>query len=83
MSDITSEIGEIALEIESYLEAHPAAADTLEGIARFWLPSRNAMRPAHVQLALDYLASEHRILVRKSPSGTILYSAVKQPRDSA
>lgn len=47
----------VAQKIEQYLEAHPEAADSLEGIAAWWM-SRQRIRSelAVVRAALDTLA---------------------------
>jgi hypothetical protein len=71
-----SDVGAIENEIGRYLLAHPGAADTAEGIRRWWLPESLAEKPAgRIREALDRLV-ERRTLVRVGlPDGRTLYAA--------
>lgn len=51
----------IAEAILGYLAQHPDAADTAEGIARWWLPADWAVDTERVNLALVRLIGEKRI----------------------
>ena len=65
---------QLADEISRYLEAHPGAADSVEGIVRWWLARQRYEFATHkVQEALNYL--ESRGVVRKSVSsgGRVIY----------
>jgi hypothetical protein len=45
-----------------YLDAHPDAADTADGIREWWLRHEGVERsPADVQVALDQLVEQRRI----------------------
>ena len=57
MCDREDRVKTVAREIEHYLEAHPGAADSLEGIASWWV-SRQRIRDELeiVQAALEQLA---------------------------
>ena len=44
MTEESAAIGNIAREILRYLERHPDAKDTLEGIAQWWLPPQERAR---------------------------------------
>jgi len=70
--DVSAEA--IEAELRRYLLAHPGAADTAEGIRRWWLPERFAGEPAHrVEEALGRLVSRG-VLVRVGlPDGQTLY----------
>lgn len=61
----------VANQVEFYLAEHPEAADTLEGICMWWIPSAPE---SVVQAALDDLT--RRGLVRKQdiPGGGSVYS---------
>ncbi len=64
----------VAREIEFYLSHHPHAADSIEGIIKWWLPQQRYV-DAHDKIlkALDYLIAEG--VVRKIDiPGNILYS---------
>lgn len=41
-----------------YLDQHPDAADTLEGIAKWWLPTEWSMDLSTVEAALDRLETQ-------------------------
>lgn len=64
----------LSAEILSYLESHRDAADTVEGIAHWWI-KRQRLEDAmgRVQRALDRLVADARIEARPSPAGRILY----------
>jgi len=64
----------IAGEITRYLVAHPDAADTFDGIARWWI-TRIRLEEAmqQVRQALDGLVKEGRVVVEKLPDGSSLY----------
>ena len=61
----------VAAEIEQYLRAHPGAADTLEGAARWWLtrePSREVMERAIAMLESRRIVERHVL-----PEGTTVF----------
>ena len=63
----------VAEEIVRYLEEHPDAADTVEGIRQWWLP-RLRLQEANAQIegAIDELV-ERGIVVRESlPDGRVV-----------
>ena len=66
----------LAEELLRYLARHPGAADTVEGIQRWWLPgSVAAHRSADVEAALERLVEEGALARRRLPDGRLLYSA--------
>lgn len=74
----------LAGKILSYLETHGEAADTVEGIARWWI-KRQRLEEAvvRVQCALDRLVIEARLQSRVTPSGRTLYMLPGERRPSA
>jgi hypothetical protein len=66
----------IAEAIENYLRSHPDAADSSEGIHRWWLPERlTQAQPESVVAALERLISTG--VVRRNEvggGGAVLYS---------
>lgn len=67
---------EIANEIMQYLEAHPAASDTPDGIANWWMLRQRYLRGLEkVNEALEYLVAEGLVSKRLNPDGHIVYSA--------
>jgi hypothetical protein len=65
----------IAHTIQRYVEANPDAADSAEGIRRWWLPAVLAEEsPATVEEALDRLVAAGVISRRPLPDGRVLYA---------
>lgn len=74
------------LEIEeavlSYLGRHPQAADTLEGIANWWLPrQRYVTAQARIEAVLQQLVLQGELQVRQLPNGAALYVRNNDPAD--
>lgn len=62
--------------IERHLAVHPNAADSADGIARWWLGSLVPPPPREeVQRALGLLEAAGRMRSRSLPDGTLLYSS--------
>lgn len=73
-----SEVQQIAVQIESYLANHPHAADTLEGISKWWIPGKRIEASRFiVEQALDYLYAKSVIKFNYNPSGNKVYSRNK------
>lgn len=66
----------VAALIETYLARHPAAADSEQGIAQWWMPATGADVPIEtVRAALEWLVRRgavHRTVV---PGGPAIYRA--------
>ena len=78
MPENEQEIKRVAQEIERYLISHPAAADSLEGVAKWWLTlQRYNDALAIVREALDYLIANGRVVRAKNPNGTCIYRKQK------
>ncbi len=68
------EIAEIAREIERYLDAHPNAADSVEGILRWWLTRQRYEQSAeHVARALEHLVSAGVVRLYRTPGDRWVY----------
>jgi hypothetical protein len=66
----------VALAIAQYLAQHPDAADTVDGIQRWWLPERLADRaPGIVAAALEGLVASGVVVSVQLPDGGTLYGA--------
>lgn len=77
-ADENDEVVAIAREIERYLADHPHAADTLEGIQRWWL--REQRHPAsQLVRALERLEARGAVS-RNSVAGKTIYSAAGADR---
>ena len=70
-----SDVEHIAEYIVSYLNNHPNAADTVEGITEWWLLRQQIeISSALVQEALDYLVSESVVKINVNLSANKVYS---------
>lgn len=80
-SDFQGEdIVEIARQIERYLAAHPNAADSLEGILRWWLTRQRYEDSAQqVRRALEQLLQQGTITTRMLSDGKTLYVRRSRP----
>jgi hypothetical protein len=58
--------------LEGYCALHPNAADTVEGVRRWWLADP-AIPLADVEVALDALVARGRLDIRRLPDGTAIY----------
>ena len=68
----------ISEEIHRYLLSHPDAADTIEGITKWWLTSqRYEETKTLVKKALNNLISRGLIIQSTNADGTIIYSKSK------
>jgi hypothetical protein len=79
----TDVVRAMVAEIARYLEAHPGAADTAEGIQRWWLSQQLADEPAAtLSDALDALVARGVIASTTLPDGRTLYAAPRVRRCS-
>lgn len=71
-------VAAVAAEIKRYLEAHPNAADSVEGITRWWLARQRFEEATQtVQRALDHLVTEGEVVKSVTGEGRLLYSRTK------
>jgi hypothetical protein len=76
MDEPTQNTLAIAEVIERYVQYHPKAADTSEGIRSWWvIRERAGDSPGEVQMALDYLVDSRRLSRSIMTDGTVVYSA--------
>lgn len=74
MQENGDEIRMLSEEIMQYLDKHPHAADSLEGVARWWLRRETTGRmDGGLQAAMDQLVSKGLIAVSVLPDGTRIY----------
>lgn len=69
------EVQKIVDQIEFYLKNHPNAADTTEGISKWWLPSGEEVSSLLVQQAIDYLISNSIVKSSTNINGNKVYSS--------
>lgn len=66
----------ITNEILTYLSAHPDAADTLDGVAKWWVLERAVkFELDRVKHALDELVAKGLVIAQKGSDSKILYRA--------
>lgn len=72
---LMNDIHLVAKEIESYLARHPHAADSIEGIVKWWLPQQRYIDAYEkIVTALDYLVTQGVVKKVEIP-GSVLYSS--------
>jgi hypothetical protein len=77
-----AEIVAVARKIRNYLQAHPEAADSLEGIVAWWLTrQRYEESLANVQTALEHLIATGVVSKCTRPDGHIIYSSARKRGD--
>ena len=73
-----SDVQQVANQIECYLKNRPNAADTIEGINKWWLPRQEIeVSSLIVQQALNYLGSKSIVKCTTNLSGNKVYSSNK------
>jgi hypothetical protein len=65
-------VKDVASEIQGYIESHPAAADTIEGVMQWWLPTGDASLDA-VETALNRLVKQHILERVENKHGPVIY----------
>lgn len=66
---------EVESAVLAYLDRHPGAADTLDGIAQWWLPrQRYVTARARIAVVLTRLVAAGVLQQRRLPDGTALYA---------
>ncbi len=77
MSENKYDIERISTEIQLYLQNHPNAADTLEGITRWWIKrQRYEEGEENVQKALDLLLNRKLLTRIMNLDGTNVYKSI-------
>lgn len=70
----------IADAIAEHLELHPLAADTVEGVATWWLgPGAAGATLEEVELALGLLVARGRLRASPLSDGRVLYGPPPRP----
>jgi len=74
---------EVERAVLAYLERHPDAADTLDGIVSWWLPQqRYEIERQRIEQALGHLVALGRLRCDRLPGGDVLY-ALNRPDSPA
>lgn len=65
---VAPDLDAVSTALRGYLARHPAAADTVEGIQRWWLADvLGEVSPALVEVALERLEDEGVVVRRQHP----------------
>jgi Fe2+ or Zn2+ uptake regulation protein len=73
--NVAGKVMDLDDEILTYLREHSSAADTLDGIAEWWLPrQRYEQGKAQIKSVLDQLVAEGRVRCINLSDGTMIYS---------
>jgi hypothetical protein len=73
------EVESIAHEVERYVSLHPTAADTPEGIARWWLTGERQPALNRVEAALELLVQRGTLSRKALPDGNSIYLSERRP----
>jgi hypothetical protein len=65
-------VARIISELREYIAAHAHAADTLQGVSRWWLSGR-AATPTEIEEALAALVADGTLDRRELPDGSVLH----------
>ncbi len=66
--------GALIQAIEAHLAAHPQAADSAAGVARWWLAGQGVVvTPQELEVALAMLVQQHRLRRVQLADGNTLY----------
>ena len=77
-----AEIAQLAQDIERYLQAHPHAADSVDGVLGWWLPRQRYEESAiKVQQALELLAQRGAVCKRVL-AGKVVYANARTDTDN-
>lgn len=69
---------EVARRIMNYLQKHPDAGDTLEGISKWWVKLERVDESVdNVSVALEELVKKRKIKKREIKGGSLIYRIPK------
>ncbi len=75
----TPETEELARKIQVYLVAHKHAADSIEGIARWWISGTQSHHSlGDVELALKELVRKRVVQEKINVDGTVIYERTER-----
>ena len=75
---VDDEDAEVEKSVLAYLDGHPQAADTLQGIVNWWLPRQRYERERQrIEQALGALVIQGKLQRSPLPGGDVLYARRK------
>jgi hypothetical protein len=78
VADHARDIERARARIDVYLVAHPLAADTVIGVARWWIGPPYDLSLETVEAVLDLLVEEGRIVRMINPDGGVVFAAARR-----
>jgi hypothetical protein len=79
-SAVSGEDSEVERSVLAYLDGHPQAADTLQGIVNWWLPRQRYERERRrIEQALGALVLQGKLHRSPLPGGDVLYARLYGP----
>jgi hypothetical protein len=82
MADDDALVQELSAEIRAYLDAHPEAADTLDGIVQWWIVHQRFLRGVQAAgRALDELVAQGVLEKIRTADGRDIFRARRTPDD--
>lgn len=80
-ADDEAQVEAVAVAILEHLRTHPLAADSVDGVARWWLgPAQAQVTVQQVERALELLVARHLMRRLRLMDGTYLYSQAPPTR---
>lgn len=77
---LSNEDGEVEKSVLAYLDGHPEAADTLQGIVNWWLPQQRYESDCQrIEQTLGALVARGKLQRSSLPGGEVLYARRKHP----
>ena len=80
MSNRQDRVTEVVDALLRYLASHPDAADTVDGIAEWWLPRGARAERGIVEAALERLLAQGIVRRQTNTDQHVLYLAQRRPR---
>ena len=68
----------VATAFLAYLQAHPHASDSLEGIVSWWIPSRFMVKREAVRKSIDQLVEQGLLERIRLAGGMVVYARAQQ-----
>lgn len=80
-ADDEAQVEAVAMAILDHLRTHPLAADSVDGVARWWLgPAQAHATVQQVERALELLVARRAMRRLRLMDGTLLYSQAPPTR---
>lgn len=78
MGHRASDVERARARIETHLVTHPLAADTVTGVARWWIGPPHDLPLETVEAVLDLLVAEGHVVRVINPDGGVVFAAARR-----